>query len=87
MIYTVTSSDKACIVSRDIVNLQCLQCGTVTSGNLISIVECPRCGGLDYHIFKMYIPITEAAAHRRDNVPDNKGVINHMMELVKGKTS
>ena len=61
----MASNENPCAVSQELINLQCLQCGAVTSGNFITIVECPRCGALDYHLFKGYVPLEEAARHRR----------------------
>lgn len=73
-------------MSQELLNLRCLQCGEVTSGNFITIVECPRCGALDYHIFKGYVPLDDANPCRREWGPDNKDVINQMIDLVQRKT-
>lgn len=81
----VESLENPCAVSQDLINLQCLQCGEVTSGNFITIVECWRCGALDYHIFRGYVPL-DGASQRRERTPDNKDVINQMIDLVQRKT-
>ena len=80
-------TDIPCAVSQELLNLQCLQCGDVTAGNFITIAECPRCGALDYHIFRAYVSLNEAAAHRRACAPDNKDVINKIIDLVQRKSS
>ncbi len=79
------SNENPCAVSQELINLQCLQCGAVTSGNFITIVECPRCGALDYHLFKGYVPLEDAVRHRRAIAPDNKDVINQIITLVERK--
>ena len=79
------ASDNPCVISNELINVQCLQCGTVNSGNIISIAECPSCGALDYHVFRGYVPLDEAMNHRRACTPDNKDVIKNLMELVQRK--
>ena len=78
--------DNPCVLSQELLNLQCLQCGAVTRGNLIAIAECKSCGALDYHVFRSYVALDEAARHRRAGSPDNKDVINKLIELVQSKT-
>ena len=80
------ANDNPCVLSQELLNLQCLQCGAVTSGNIIAIVECKRCGALDYHVFRSYVALDAAARHRRACSPDNKDVINKLIELVQSKT-
>ena len=80
------ANDKPCIVSQELINLQCLQCGAVSSGTFVAIAECPCCGALDYHVYRAYIPLDEAIRHRRSHVPDNKDVIKNIIELVQRKT-
>ncbi len=77
--------DNPCAVSQELINLVCLQCGELTSGNIITIVECARCGALDYHIFRGYVPVDDASS-RRTSLPDNKDVVNKMIDLVQRKT-
>jgi predicted nucleic acid-binding Zn-ribbon protein len=80
------SSENPCVVSQEQLNLQCLQCGSMTIGNFITIAECPRCGALDYHIFRAYVPLDEASQHRRAVAPDNSDVINKIIDLVQRKS-
>jgi predicted nucleic acid-binding Zn-ribbon protein len=75
--------DIPCAVSQELLNLQCLQCGEITSSSIIAIADCPRCGALDYHIFRGYVPHDDAAHNRRGVAPDNKDVINKMIDLVQ----
>ena len=81
----VDTIDKPCVVSQELINLRCLQCGETSSGNFVSIAECPRCGALDYHIFRGYVPLEDAGHHRRAMAPDNRDVVNKMIELVQRK--
>lgn len=81
----VESVDKPCAVSQELIHLQCLQCGEVTSGNFISIAECRLCGALDYHIFKSSAA-AEAPGHARKRVADTKDVVTQMIELVQRNT-
>jgi hypothetical protein len=80
----VSDQDNSGAVSPEL-NLQCLQCGSVTTGNVIAIAECPRCGALDYHVFRGFISLDETTHHRRLSAPDNKDVIKKMIELVQSK--
>ena len=81
----VESLDNPCAVSQELMNLQCLQCGDMTSGNFITIVECRRCGALDYHIFRSYV-LLDGGGVRREWEPANKDVINELIALVERKT-
>lgn len=76
--------DKPCTVSQELLNLRCLQCGELTSGNFITIVECRRCGALDYHLFRGYVPVDDVSS-RRASLPDNKDVVNKIIDLVQRK--
>jgi hypothetical protein len=78
-------NENPCAVSQELINLQCLQCGAGTTGNFITIVECPRCGALDYHIFTSHVSLVKSTDDRRPCTPDNKDVINKIIELVQSK--
>jgi len=82
----MTDLHNSCARSPELIHLQCLECGSVTTGNLTTIAECPRCGALDYHIFRCYISFEEAAHYRRAAAPDNKDVVQRMIELVQSKS-
>ncbi len=77
------NKNNPCAVSQDQIHLQCLPCGAITTGNFITIVECPRCGALDYHIYKSGSEATAPIPRPRSRTPDNRDVINQMIELVK----
>lgn len=77
--------DNPCVVSQELINLQCLQCGAVSSGNILAIAECLSCGALDYHVFRSFVPLEVATNHRRARTPDNEDVINKMINLVQDK--
>ncbi len=79
------TNNRPCAVSQELLNLQCLQCGDITSGNFITIAECHRCGALDYHLFQGYVPLDDAIHHRRAVAPDNTDVINRIIDLVQRK--
>ena len=70
----------------DVMTLRCLQCGKETSTRSRSLVECPRCGAFDYHVFRGRISCEDASLQRRASIPDNRNVINDIIELVQRKT-
>jgi len=70
----VTDRHQSFAASQELINRQCLQCGSVTTGNVSTIGECPRCGALDYHVFRGLGSIDETAHYRRPGAPDNKDV-------------
>lgn len=80
------SNSVSCVVSQDSINIRCLQCGAISSGNIFAIGECPCCGALDYHLFKGYVALDEPPRNRRACSPDNRDVINKLIELVQNKT-
>jgi hypothetical protein len=81
------TQDIPCAVSQELLNLQCLQCGEIISGSIIAIIDCRRCGALDYHIFRGYVALDDASHNRRAVSPDNKDVINKMIELVQRQSN
>ena len=57
-----------------------------TSTQSRSLVECARCGAFDYHVFRGRVSCDDASLPRRASIPDNRNVINDIIELVQRKT-
>ncbi|MGH9523027.1 MAG: hypothetical protein ACRD3E_10900 [Terriglobales bacterium] len=68
------------------IRMQCVACGAIMPLGHQPFVDCPRCGALDYHVFRGNDASPDLAAYRPAPMPDNKDVINQMISLVERKT-
>ena len=78
--------DAPCATPEDVINVRCLQCGEVTTGAFTMLAECRHCGALDFHVFRGFVSLTDGPP-RRAVEPDNRNVINEIIDLVQRKTS
>ena len=66
--------------------MECVACGALMPAEHQPFAECPRCGALDYHVFRSNDVFFDLPAYRPAPIPDNKDVINQMISLVERKT-